>query len=151
MALRTSITVAGAMLLAGSPIALANAQTATSAVAVSPEIVAAVGAKTRTPANVARDQYRHPAETLSFFGVTGKQTVVEYFPGGGWYTEILAPLAAKGGGTYYAAQGAGRGRDALAKTVGENPQLYGQVKFADLPEVPTGVADTVLTFRNVTW
>jgi predicted methyltransferase len=46
----------------------------------------------RKPANVARDKYRHPKETLLFFGVKPDQTVLEITPGGGWYTEILAPL-----------------------------------------------------------
>ena len=64
---------------------------------------AAVAASTRTPANVARDRYRHPAETLAFFGVEPDDTVVEIWPGGGWYTEILAPYLAAGGGKLYAA------------------------------------------------
>ena len=51
----------------------------------------AIGATTRTPANVARDVYRHPYETLTFFGIKPTMTVVELVPGGGWYTEILAP------------------------------------------------------------
>ena len=59
--------------------------------APSPALAAAVKAPTRTPANVARDRYRHPAETLAFFGVKPTDTVVEIWPSGGWYTEILAP------------------------------------------------------------
>src|SRR3546814_9094905 len=51
---------------------------------------AALKAPTRTPANVARDRYRHPAETLGSFGIRPDMTVVEIWPGGGWYTEILA-------------------------------------------------------------
>ncbi|MEH6702434.1 class I SAM-dependent methyltransferase [Parasphingorhabdus sp.] len=45
----------------------------------------------------ARDAYRHPAETLAFFGVKPGQTVVEYGPGGGWYTRVLAPYHATSG------------------------------------------------------
>src|SRR3546814_4464534 len=56
---------------------------------------AALKAPTRTPANVARDRYRHPAETLGFFGIRPDMTVVELWHGGGWYTEILAPYLAK--------------------------------------------------------
>jgi predicted methyltransferase len=52
---------------------------------------AAIAAPSRTPANVARDVYRHPYETLTFFGIKPTMTVVELAPGGGWYTEILAP------------------------------------------------------------
>ena len=52
----------------------------------------AIAGPWRDPANVARDRYRHPAETLAFFGVEPDDTVVEITPGGGWYAEILAPL-----------------------------------------------------------
>ena len=51
----------------------------------------------RSAANRARDQYRHPVETLTFFGVKPSDTVVECGPGGGWYTEILAPYLAEHG------------------------------------------------------
>ena len=64
---------------------------------------AATAAPTRTAANVARDAHRHPVETLSFFGVKPSDTVVEIWPGGGWYTEILAPYVAAGRGRYIAA------------------------------------------------
>ena len=45
----------------------------------------------RSDVNKARNQYRHPAETLEFFGIEDGMTVMEIWPGGGWYTEILAP------------------------------------------------------------
>ena len=57
----------------------------------------AVAASHRSDANKARDQYRHPKETLAFFGVKPTHKVVELWPGGGWYTEILAPYLAKSG------------------------------------------------------
>ena len=47
----------------------------------------------------ARDVWRHPVETLTFFGLTSDMKVVEVWPGGGWYTNILAPWLADGGGT----------------------------------------------------
>ena len=119
-----------------------------------PEVRASVAAATRTPANVARDPYRHPAETLAFFGVKPGDTVVEIWPGGGWYTEILAPLT-RDNGSYYAAApwpGGFRGIEALqAKDAG----TYAHIKKAafpaagDQPRVPNGTADVVLTFRNV--
>ena len=56
----------------------------------------AVAASQRSDANRARDKYRHPVETLGFFGVKPSDTVVEIWPGGGWYTEILAPYLAAG-------------------------------------------------------
>lgn len=70
--------------------------------ASSPALMAAVKASTRSPANVARDRYRHPVETLRFFGVKPTDTVVEIWPSGGWYTEILGPYLAAHG-TLYAA------------------------------------------------
>ncbi|HVF94420.1 MAG TPA: methyltransferase, partial [Sphingomonas sp.] len=75
---------------------------AASTPAVPVALAAAVAAPTRTPANIARDRSRHPAETLAFFGVKPTDTGVEVWPAGGWYTEILAPLTAKRG-AYYAA------------------------------------------------
>jgi predicted methyltransferase len=51
----------------------------------------------RKPGNADRDKYRHPLETLEFFGIRPNMTVLEVGPGEGWYTELLAPaLAAKG-------------------------------------------------------
>ena len=114
----------------------------------------AVAASTRTPANVQRDRYRNPFDTLAFFGVRPNQTVVEIWPGGGWYTEILAPYVLQGGGTYYAAA-LGEPR-AVNRMMSENAALYGNIRLADFPafaaddtRVPDGTADVVLTFRNV--
>jgi predicted methyltransferase len=113
-------------------------------------IAAAVAAPTRTPANVARDKYRHPVETLNFFGVKPGQTVVEYSPAGGWYTEILAPLL-KDKGTFYAAQSAGRGYDALKAKLDTDVTTYGKVKLVGWPEtgIAPGSIDTLVTFRNI--
>ena len=60
-------------------------------------LAAVLPSKHRAPRNVARDAQRHPAETLTFFGLTPRQTVLEYGPGEGWYTEILAPIVAAQG------------------------------------------------------
>src|SRR5690349_7829711 len=123
--------------------------------APSAALKAAVAAPSRTEANRARDQYRHPAETLAFFGVKPTDTVVEIWPGGGWYTEILAPYLAAGGGTLYTVA-PDWGRSGLNKLQQANPTVYGSLKVADFPvfdgkaaEVPAGAADAVLTFRNV--
>ena len=56
----------------------------------------------RSEANRARDVYRHPKETLLFFGIRPGMTVVEVWPGEGWYTEVIAPLTREKG-RYYAA------------------------------------------------
>jgi predicted methyltransferase len=116
-------------------------------------IDAAVAAPSRSPANTARDKYRHPAETLAFFGVKPGDTVVEIWPSGGWYTEILAPLT-RGKGTLYAAvpSGNAKGIEALKA---KDAALYGPIRVVSFPaaagqaKVPDGTADVVLTFRNV--
>ncbi|HEX8225842.1 MAG TPA: methyltransferase [Allosphingosinicella sp.] len=119
-------------------------------------IAAAVGSTTRTEANRARDAWRHPRETLGFFGVEPDDTVVEIWPGGGWYAEILAPLVRERGAYYAAANGGGLGgARALAA---KDPATYGHIRYAAFPagvaaateaRVPDGTADVVLTFRNV--
>lgn len=129
--------------------------TAASAPRPDPALTAAVAAPTRTPANVARDRYRHPVETLTFFGLKPNQTVVEVWPAGGWYAEILAPYLAKGGTYYAATPDADRGAAGMKKLQAAHPALYGKVRFttfpvaAGQPVVPAGTADLVLTFRNV--
>jgi predicted methyltransferase len=119
-------------------------------------IAAAVGAASRTEANRARDRYRHPRETLGFFGVKPSDTLVEIWPGGGWYTEILAPLVRESG-TYYAAGNGGVLGGARALQA-KDPATYGAIRYAAFPAgvaaaaeppVPAGTADVVLTFRNV--
>ncbi|MCD9085409.1 methyltransferase [Stenotrophomonas sp. SY1] len=127
---------------------------------------AAVDGSWRTPANVLRDEYRHPAQTLAFFGLKPDQTVVEITPGGGWYAEILAPYL-RDGGKYIAAvvdpqalpAGGGRdyqqrSRDGLAKKFAESPAQFDRAtEVAYDPAAPVlgapGSADLVLTFRNV--
>lgn len=118
-------------------------------------IDAAVAAPTRSPDNVKRDAHRRPAETLAFFGVKPGDTVVEIWPGGGWFTEILAPLTAAKG-TYYAAApwtNGFRGVDALqtkdAATYGHIKKAAFPVTASDQPRVPDNSVDVVLTFRNV--
>ncbi|OYY70893.1 class I SAM-dependent methyltransferase [Sphingomonas sp. 28-63-12] len=118
-----------------------------------PALVKAVKAPSRTPANAARDAYRHPAETLAFFGVRPGDTVVEIWPSGGWYTEILAPYLANG--TLYAATPSAAARNGVIRLQAAHPAVYGKIKFAVFPSadasagVPAGSADVVLTFRNV--
>jgi len=115
----------------------------------------------RSDANKARDKYRHPKETLLFFGLKPNMTVVEITPGAGWYTEILAPVTR--GGAYYAVvfpvtdqssdgQRA-NDRNFRAKLAGDT-DTYGKVQLSVLVPnairvAPAGSADMVLTFRNV--
>ena len=118
-------------------------------------LAAAVASPSRTPANVLRDRFRNPAATLSFFDVRPTSTVVEIFPGGGWYSEIIAPYVINSGGTYYAAA-PDRGLNGFRKLAATNEALYGKARTAIFPVraagetgVPAGTADVVVTFRNV--
>jgi predicted methyltransferase len=124
-----------------------------------PALIAAVSDPARTAAFVARDKARHPAEELAFFGIAPNMTVVELWPGGGYWTEILGPYLAKGG-TYYASlnapgdkeEDAGvqrwRARVAAQKdrlgTIHETMIGAGHFEIA-----PPGSADLIVTFRNL--
>jgi predicted methyltransferase len=117
------------------------------------EIAAAVASPTRTPANTARDRYRHPAETLAFFGVKPTHTLVEFLPGGGWYTEILAPMV-KGRGKYIALVPTQQ-RERVQTALTAKSAQYGPTQVATL-DFATGASalapnsvDTIVTFRNV--
>lgn len=110
-----------------------------------------------------RDIYRHPLETLRFFGLQPALHVVEFWPGSGWYTEILAPYLAKGDGEYYGAGFAtGPGTDPaqaalvanFERRFGSDRRLYGDVKFSAFgsgtgPVAPAGTADMALFMRNI--
>jgi predicted methyltransferase len=116
----------------------------------------------RSAENKARDKYRHPVETLAFFGIRPNMTVVELWPFGGWYTEIIAPYV-KGTGTYYAAamdptsnKTEDQKYNAELKTLLDaHPDLYGDVKWSVLAPpgkysiAPDDSADLVVTFRNI--
>lgn len=114
---------------------------------------AAVANPGRSADNRARDQYRHPIETLKFFGLKPTDLVVEIYPGGGWYTEILAPFVADKGSLALVASEQQLSR-ARAKAAAD-PATYGNVLFSpitswnDQTSFPAGSADVVLTFRNV--
>ncbi|HET7610161.1 MAG TPA: hypothetical protein VFK29_00095 [Rhodanobacteraceae bacterium] len=116
----------------------------------------AVAGSWRSPANKARDQYRHPVATLEFFGIEPDMTVIELSPGGGWYTEILAPfLYAHGHLIEAAPPSRDGGPTRFEQMLKANPEVYGHiakvVPFAPPDHVnlgPDGSADMVLTFRN---
>jgi len=121
----------------------------------------AIASEERAEKNVNRDQYRHPLETLTFFGFKPEMTVVELIPGGGWYTEILAS-ALKGSGKLYGAHYPDSGRKdyysssrkALEKKVASEI-LFNEMQITDFHPrfknsiAPKGTADLVLTFRNL--
>jgi predicted methyltransferase len=114
----------------------------------------------RSDANKARDQYRHPKQTLMFFGIRPNQTVIEIEPSGGWYAEILAPLL-KDHGQYIGAVFKSTSADAPDKytkafttRIAKDPAELGKAKLVEFdPKAPVfgppASADALLTFRNV--
>ena len=123
---------------------------------------AIIASEHRSADDRARDPYRHPLETLEFFGIDAEMTVVAVWPGAGWYTEIIAPFLAAGGGTYIAAgfdpNLSGEAGQPIIREFNDrytnSPGFYGDVKVTALSAesdgvAPAGSADMVLTFRNV--
>jgi predicted methyltransferase len=132
----------------------ADARAALTAILASPH---------RTPANVERDKYRHPLETLLFFGVRPDMTVVEVGAGGGWYTEVLAPLLAKNGKLVVAGYDAKGPPESSLTAYGvryalfleQSKDLYGKVEVTPVepPDKltlgPAGSADMALAIREM--
>lgn len=122
----------------------------------------AIDGKHRSTEHKARDKYRHPQQTLEFFEVKNNMTVVEIWPGGGWYTEILAPYLKNNGKLIAAHFSSNAELPYFKKTVDQyidklkaHPRLYEKVELTALqpPEylqiAPDNSVDRVLTFRNV--
>ena len=149
-----------ALLLFGSFVGLGVATPAAMAAAdADPALAAAVASTARTPAFVARDSARHPAAELHFFGLKPNMTVVELWPGGGYWTEILAPYLAAEGRLYAALPPPGNAEEdagvarwrarvaALGSRAGTvNETTLGADHYAI---APAGSADLVVTFRNL--
>ena len=115
----------------------------------------------RPEADRARDRYRHPKDTLLFFGIRPEMTVLEVWPEPGWYTDILAPLV-RDRGKYYAAvmepdpasQFVTARLEAFRNKLAADPTLYGNATVVTFPShggdvVPPGSVDLVVTFRNI--
>jgi predicted methyltransferase len=110
----------------------------------------AIAAEQRSPNFVTRDAVRKPQEVLEFIGVKPTSTVVEISPGGGYWSEILAPYL-HDKGTYYTAMST-RALENWQKKLDGNKELYGKIKVVDMSKgevAPAGSADVVVTFRNV--
>jgi predicted methyltransferase len=120
----------------------------------------------RSKENAARDRYRHPAQTLAFFGIEPTMTVIEVWPSSGWYTEILAPYLREQGHYIGAVVDPAKAHDDRAQTTATKtnqalrdkfaarPDVYGSATLlafdATAPELGSpGSADAVVTFRNV--
>ncbi|MGI9287187.1 MAG: class I SAM-dependent methyltransferase [Pseudomonadales bacterium] len=127
--------------------------------AVKAKLATAMAADSRTAQEKARDANRLPIETLEFFGLRDDMKVVELIPGGGWYTQLLAPVLAENG-EFTVALGTGRVEEALLGKPGfQKVEVTGKdakfsrpegARFYDLEMTGLGVkkADMVLTFRN---
>ena len=156
------VALAACATSASAPADAADAPAAASTEASQAALDAAIAGSWRDPKNTPRDTYRHPRETLAFFGVAADDTVIEITPGGGWYAEILAPYL-RDDGHYVAAvwddaiagQPGYRYRlnQALRAKFAGNAAVYGSpdVRVFD-PKAPVfgpaASADAVLTFRN---
>ncbi|HEY0463252.1 MAG TPA: hypothetical protein VGC79_03540, partial [Polyangiaceae bacterium] len=115
----------------------------------------------RQPGNAERDQFRHPRETLEFFGLQPTSVVLEYGPGGGWYTELLAPVLAKRGKLFVTSDdpngSAGERSVAgyrLKLLLETSPELFGKVEPIPVdpkkPQIPLeGKLDLVLVIREL--
>ncbi|HET7932079.1 MAG TPA: hypothetical protein VFL63_11915 [Rhodanobacteraceae bacterium] len=153
--------LACAALLAGSAFVATAGPISASGSTVA-QLQEAVAGSWRSPANKARDQYRHPLATLEFFGIKPDMTVIELAPGGGWYTEILAPFLYAHGHLIEASAPTDSKNKFMAKMAGAyavklkaDPAVYGHIEkmvpFAPPAQVklgPDDSADMVLTFRN---
>jgi predicted methyltransferase len=115
----------------------------------------------RPEADRARDRYRHPKDTLLFFGIRPEMKVLEVWPEPGWYTDIIAPLV-RDRGKYYAAviepdpgsQYITARLEGYRKKLASDPTLYGNATIVTFPShggdvVPPGSVDMVVTFRNI--
>jgi predicted methyltransferase len=117
----------------------------------------------RLASDKARDAARHPAQSLAFWGLRPGMTVVEFWPGVGWYTDILAPFLEQTSGRYYVATqpaddpaepAAAQMVGAFTRKLKQHKRLYGDVQVTEFgprsgPVCPAGTADLVLFLRNV--
>lgn len=122
----------------------------------------AVTGPQRTSAYVKRDRYRHPLQTLEFFGIRPDMTVVEVLPGAGWYTEIFAPFLHDHGRLIEATPPLSSpnpfSRKRAAKynaKLDSDSAVYGRVTLEPFEPPsymglgPPESADMIVTFRNI--
>ena len=162
---RSLLAGAGALALAscGKKDDPAKAEVEAAAKAGPNTIEAAVAGDWRLPADRARDAWRHPVESLKFWELKPGQTVVEFWPGAGWYTDILAPFLADTHGKLYEAMLETNGPadpaaagivEGFQRKLAEKKKVYGEVAFTAFgptsgPVAPDGSADLVLFLRNL--
>jgi len=156
---RALVAVALLAVTAPTVAAVAEEDGVAAVAAFSARVGTALASETRTPEDRARDADRKPVETLAFFGIEPGMDVLELVPGGGWYTEILAPSLA-GTGSLSVWIGIGRFADRFAalglesvQVVAPGTELVATERrgIFELPTVDFGsdAFDAVLTFRNL--
>jgi predicted methyltransferase len=153
----------GALALAACRRKAAPASAAPAATSQKGSLQWAISGDWRLPADRARDAWRHPAESLAFWGLKPGMTVVEFWPGTGWYTDILAPYLTASNGVLYAANletdlpgepVSVAVVQAYRHKLAAHPDLYGKVAVTAFgpksgPVAPAGSADMVLFLRNL--
>jgi len=126
-------------------------------------LVAALKGEWRSAEDKSRDRFRHPKEALEFWGLQPGMTILEIQPGGGWWTEILAPYAHATGGKYYAtaadlgnpaiSEGARKARADFQARFAAKPEVYGEITLVDFgaksAPLPANTFDFILTARSV--
>jgi predicted methyltransferase len=150
--------------LALTPLATLADDHAAKAAAADPVLAEVVAGDWRTDEAKARDRYRHPVESLTFWGLKPGMTILEVQPGGAsWWTEILAPYAKRTGGTFFAtgpdldnpelSEGARKARAEFEARYGAKPDLYGKVGVvnwgAKSKPLPKESYDFILTARSI--
>jgi predicted methyltransferase len=146
---------------AGIALLIAACATGSSRQSTTEDLLTILGGPQRSEANRARDVYRHPKDTLLFFGLRPEMKVLEVWPEPGWYTEILAPLLRDKGQYYAAVIAAEPGNKYVTERLEEfrqklaaAPAVYDRVTVVTFPDdgadvVPPGTLDMVVTFRNI--
>jgi len=122
----------------------------------------AIQGEHRSAENKARDIYRHPKETLMFFGLEAEMNVLEILPGGGWYTEVLAPvlqdkglLTVAGYSETAASEYQRNSHISYKNYLNSKPDIYRQVKLdvfsgnGYLGAIASDSQDMVVSFRSV--
>jgi predicted methyltransferase len=160
MKLHRVLVLAAAMTVA-LPVSVSLAKDAPAK--VDPALAAAVAGDWRAPQDKARDQYRHPVEALTFWGIKPGMTVLEVQPGGGWWTEILAPYIKSTGGRYYLtaadlanpelSEASRKARADFEARFAAKPEIYGTLNFvnwgARSAPLPKETFDFILTARSI--
>lgn len=147
--------------LVSAVLVVASCATGSSRQTTTEALTTILAAEHRSPENRARDRFRHPKETLLFFGIRPEMRVLEVWPEPGWYSEVIAPLLREKG-KYYAAviapdrdsQYITERLEAYKRKLAARPDLYDRVSVVTFPAdggdaVPPGSVDMVLTFRNI--